>query len=451
MSQGRPWKRIVEFAVPMIIGNIAQQLYNTIDSIVVGKYVGDNALAAVGTSAPIINLLIALFVGVATGSGILVAQSFGAKDKQRLSQVVGNCITLMFLVAIVTTAAGVLFARPLLQLLGTPDNIIDWSASYLRIFFAGLIGCAYYNVFSGVLRGMGDSFSALLFLLVAAALNVVLDLWFVAGFDLGVAGVAYATILAQAISAVCCFIKLKHMQDMLTLRWSLLKPDKNTIGSIVRLGIPSGVTQAIFSMAMLVVQSLTNSFGETLMACNVIVMRVDGFAMMPNFTFGETMSTFTGQNIGAGRLDRVQKGTKQGVCIAMGTAAAITSLLLLFGPSLMGVFTDTQELVDLGARILRTLAVGYILVALTQSLSGVMRGSGNTVIPMWISLCTTVLIRVPLAYILVAMSRTEANPQGDPMFIFISLLISWILGAVITSAVYGSGVWKKRLQKKMSI
>jgi len=451
MSQGRPWKRIVEFAVPMIIGNIAQQLYNTIDSIVVGKYVGDNALAAVGTSAPIINLLIALFVGVATGSGILVAQSFGAKDKQRLSQVVGNCITLMFLVAIVTTAAGVLFARPLLQLLGTPDNIIDWSASYLRIFFAGLIGCAYYNVFSGVLRGMGDSFSALLFLLVAAALNVVLDLWFVAGFDLGVAGVAYATILAQAISAVCCFIKLKHMRDMLTLRWSLLKPDKNTIGSIVRLGIPSGVTQAIFSMAMLVVQSLTNSFGETLMACNVIVMRVDGFAMMPNFTFGETMSTFTGQNIGAGRLDRVQKGTRQGVCIAMGTAAAITSLLLLFGPSLMGVFTDTQELVDLGARILRTLAVGYILVALTQSLSGVMRGSGNTVIPMWISLCTTVLIRVPLAYILVAMSRTEANPQGDPMFIFISLLISWILGAVITSAVYGSGVWKKRLQKKMSI
>jgi len=321
----------------------------------------------------------------------------------------------------------------------------------LQIYFAGIIGCAYYNIFSGVLRGMGDSFSALLFLLVAAALNVVLDLWFVAGFDLGVAGVAYATILAQAISAVCCFIKLKHMQDMLTLRWSLLKPDKNTIGSIVRLGIPSGVTQAIFSMAMLVVQSLTNSFGETLMACNVIVMRVDGFAMMPNFTFGETMSTFTGQNIGAGRLDRVQKGTKQGVCIAMGTAAAITSLLLLFGPSLMGVFTDTQELVDLGARILRTLAVGYILVALTQSLSGVMRGSGNTVIPMWISLCTTVLIRVPLAYILVAMSRTEANPQGDPMFIFISLLISWILGAVITSAVYGSGVWKKRLQKKMSI
>jgi len=451
MSQGRPWKRIIEFAIPMVIGNIAQQLYNTADSIIVGQYVGDNALAAVGTAAPIFNLMLALFVGVATGAGILVAQSFGAKDYPRLSKLVGNCITLMFVVSVATTILGIAAARPLLELLGTPDSVIDWSTQYLQIYFAGIIGCAYYNIFSGVLRGMGDSFSALLFLLVAAALNVVLDLWFVAGFDLGVAGVAYATILAQAISAVCCFIKLKHMQDMLTLRWSLLKPDKNTIGSIVRLGIPSGVTQAIFSMAMLVVQSLTNSFGETLMACNVIVMRVDGFAMMPNFTFGETMSTFTGQNIGAGRLDRVQKGTKQGVCIAMGTAAAITSLLLLFGPSLMGVFTDTQELVDLGARILRTLAVGYILVALTQSLSGVMRGSGNTVIPMWISLCTTVLIRVPLAYILVAMSRTEANPQGDPMFIFISLLISWILGAVITSAVYGSGVWKKRLQKKMSI
>jgi len=438
----------VEFAVPMIIGNIAQQLYNTIDSIVVGKYVGDNALAAVGTSAPIINLLIALFVGVATGSGILVAQSFGAKDKQRLSQVVGNCITLMFLVAIVTTAAGVLFARPLLQLLGTPDNIIDWSASYLRIFFAGLIGCAYYNVFSGVLRGMGDSFSALMFLLLAAALNVVLDIWFVAGLDMGVAGVAYATIIAQAISAVMCFLKLRSLRDTLTLSKELLVPKKECISAIVRLGVPSGVTQAIFSTAMLAVQSLTNSFGATLMACNVIVMRVDGFAMMPNMTFGETMSTFTGQNIGAGRLDRVHQGVKQGIRIAVGTATVITLMLLLFGPTLMGFFTDTQDLIDRATRIMRILAVGYILVAITQCLNGVMRGSGNTVIPMWISICNTILIRVPLAYIMVGLSRTEANPQGNPMFIYISLLISWSIGALLSIGVYASGIWKKRLKNK---
>ena len=451
MSQGRPWKRIIEFAIPMLIGNIAQQLYNTADSIIVGIYVGDNALAAVGSAAPILNLLLALFIGVSTGAGILVAQSFGAKDRARLSQVVGNSITLTLIVSAAIMALGALFTRPLLSLLNTPISIYAWAADYLTIFFLGIAGFAFYNIFSGILRGMGDSFSALLFLLVAAALNVVLDLWFVAGLGMGVPGVALATIISQFISAILCFIKLKSMDNVVSLRWKLLRPVKSSIGQIVRLGVPSGITQAIFSMAMLVVQSLTNSFGETFIACNVIVMRVDGFAMMPNFTFGETMATFTGQNVGAGRLDRIKKGTLQGTLIAVGTATVITSLLLFVGPMLMGVFTDTQYLIDYSARMMRILAVGYIAIAVTQSLSGVMRGSGNTIIPMWISLITTVVIRVPLAYGIAYFTRSEANPNGMPECIFISLLISWVMGALITSAFYASGIWKKRLKKNMRV
>ena len=193
MTLGAPWKRILEFAIPMLIGNLAQQLYNTADSIIVGRYVGDNALAAVGSASPILNLLLALFVGVATGVGILVAQRYGAKDREQLSVVIGNCITLSAIVSVITMIIGALITRPMLELLSTPASIIDWCADYLMIYFLGIAGFAYYNILSGVLRGMGDSLSALVFLLVAAALNVGLDLWFVAGLGMGVAGVALAT------------------------------------------------------------------------------------------------------------------------------------------------------------------------------------------------------------------------------------------------------------------
>ena len=308
MTLGAPWKRILEFAIPMLIGNLAQQLYNTADSIIVGRYVGDNALAAVGSASPILNLLLALFVGVATGVGILVAQRYGAKDREQLSVVIGNCITLSAIVSVITMIIGALITRPMLELLSTPASIIDWCADYLMIYFLGIAGFAYYNILSGVLRGMGDSLSALGFLLVAAALNVGLDLWFVAGLGMGVAGVALATVLAQTISAFLCLWKLLRMRDVFDLTLHYLKPCSAPIANIIRIGVPSGITQAIFSVAMLVVQSLTNSFGEMVIACNVIVMRVDGFAMMPNFTFGQAMTTYTGQNVGARRLDRVDLG-----------------------------------------------------------------------------------------------------------------------------------------------
>ena len=291
MTLGAPWKRILEFAIPMLIGNLAQQLYNTADSIIVGRYVGDNALAAVGSASPILNLLLALFVGVSTGVGILVAQRYGAKDREQLSVVIGNCITLSAIVSVITMIIGALITRPMLELLSTPASIIDWCADYLMIYFLGIAGFAYYNILSGVLRGMGDSLSALGFLLVAAALNVGLDLWFVAGLGMGVAGVALATVLAQTISAFLCLWKLLRMRDVFDLTLHYLKPCSAPIANIIRIGVPSGITQAIFSVAMLVVQSLTNSFGEMVIACNVIVMRVDGFAMMPNFTFGQAMTT----------------------------------------------------------------------------------------------------------------------------------------------------------------
>ena len=445
MTQGAPWQRILEFSIPMLIGNVAQQLYNTADSVIVGMFVGDNALAAVGSAMPILNLLLALFVGIATGAGIVISQAYGARDREGLSKSIGNCISLAAVAALVIMVVGPLLTRPMLELLGTPDSILDWCTSYLKIQFFGIAGFFFYNMLSGVLRGLGDSVSALGFLLLAAALNVVLDLWFVAGFDLGVAGVSLATVIAQSISAVFCFRKLMKMRSIFDLNKKTVRLDKNVAMRIIRLGVPSGITQAIFSMAGMVVQTLTNSMGEMVIAANVIIMRVDGFAMMPNFSFGQAMSVYTGQNVGAAKYDRVGLGTKQGTIIAVSCSAAITCVLLFLNKFLFGIFTDTTALIDLAGRMMRLMAVGYVGVAITQSTGGVMRGAGDTVSPMWISIISTVLLRVPVAYILAHFTASEAWPHGHPFSLSASLLISWVLGAVMSCIVFKKGKWKKTM------
>ena len=444
MTEGKPWEKIVIFTLPMLIGNIAQQLYSTVDIIVVGKYVGDNALAAVGSSSPILNLLLVLFMGISVGAGVMVSQFFGAKNRRELSITIGNCITLTALASLIIMVVGALGIRPLLELLNTPESIIDWCDSYLMILIMGIAGCAYYNILCGILRGLGDSISALLYLLVATVLNIVLDLFFVATLHMGVAGVALATVIAQAISAVLCVIKLCKMEDIFDMGVSHLKISGHHTMTIIRLGLPSGLTQAIFSLAMIIVQSLTNSFGELVIAANVIIMRVDGFAMMPNFSFGTAMTTYAGQNVGARRYDRVEQGSRQGTLIAVITSTVITGLILIFGKYLMGIFTDTTELVNLSANMMKILAVGYIAMAVTQCLSGVMRGAGDTMTPMWISLITTVAIRVPLAYGIAFLTRTPELPNGAYQSIWISLLSSWVMGAVITSICYLKGGWKKK-------
>ena len=444
MTVGKPWKSIVMFSIPMLIGNVAQQLYNTVDSIVIGHYEGDNALAAVGSAMPLLNLLLVLIVGISAGVGIMVSQYFGAKAREELSDTIGTCISVTAIASLVIMVATPPFIRFILQKLNTPITILDDCTAYLVIMMLGIAGSAYYNILSGILRGMGDSFSALIYLLVATVINVVLDLLFVAKFDMGVAGVALATIIAQAISAILCMWKLWHMREVFDLGKAQLKMKKKYVSQIVRLGLPSGLTQAIFSSAMIIVQSLTNSFGEMFIAANVIVMRVDGFAMMPNFSFGMAMTTYTGQNVGAKKYDRVTQGAKQGTLLAVICATVITGIILVFGKYLMDIFTDTLELVDLSVYVMRILAVGYIAMAVTQSLSGVMRGAGDTLTPMWISLCTTVLIRVPVAYGISFLTRTPELPYGRSECIQISLLFSWVMGAVLTAIFYKVGRWKKK-------
>ncbi len=445
MSVGSPWVRIAEFSIPMLIGNIAQQLYSTVDSIVVGKYVGDNALAAVGAASPILNLLLALLIGVSTGVGILVAQFFGARDREKLSVTIGNCITLAVISSFIIMVVGSLIASPLLNLLDTPENIIKWSRDYLLISFIGIAGTFFYNILSGVLRGLGDSVSALMFLLIAAGLNIVLDIWFVAGLGMEVAGVALATIIAQFISAACCMFKLYRMRETFDFAPKFMKIDGIITGNIIKLGIPSGLTQVIFSLAMLVVQNLTNSFGELIIAANVVVMRVDGFAMMPNFSFGQAMTMFTGQNVGARKYDRIKKGALQGTAMAVSVSAFFLTLILIFADPLIHLFTDTEELIGISFKFISILAAGYVAMGVTQSLSGVMRGAGDTMTPMWISLITTVALRVPVAYLIAHFTKTAENPNGSYLALPISLLTSWCAGMLITFVMFLVGRWKRKL------
>lgn len=444
MTVGKPWKSIVLFTLPMLIGNIAQQLYSTVDSVVVGKYIGDNALASVGSTLPILNMLLVLFMGISAGATVMVSQYYGAKNREGLSKTIGCSITVTAIACLIMILGATWFIRPVLIALNTPESILDGCVDYLTISLIGIAGMGYYNILSGIIRGMGDSFSALLYLLVATVINIVLDVYFVAVVKMGVGGVALATVIAQLISSILCLIKLSKMNEYFDFGFKYLKLDGEYVKTIIKLGIPSGLTQAIFSSAMIIVQSLTNQFGEQFIAANVVVMRVDGFAMMPNFSFGMALTTYAGQNVGAKLYDRVTKGAKQGTLLAAGCSAVITGIILLFGKHLMGIFTDTKELVDLSYFLMKILAVGYIAIAVTQSLSGIMRGAGDTMTPMWISLITTVAIRVPLAYGISYLTTTPELPHGQSICIQISLLASWVLGAVLTAVFYKMGKWKDK-------
>ena len=451
MTVGRPLTVLARFSVPLLIGNFAQQLYNTVDSIIVGQYIGDTALAAVGTAGPILYLLLVLFMGISTGASILSAQYFGAHDRETLSRTVGNTILMTVASGLLMSVLGLVTTPFLIGLTNPPAEVEAGAITYLQIIFIGFLGNGAYNILSGVLRGMGDSVHPLIYLIIASLINIVLDLVFVAYFGMGVAGVAWATIIAQAVSGLLCFLRLIRMKDLIDINRRTLQPDRIILGKLWSLGIPAGITSAIFSMAAILIQGLVNSMGTAVIATNVAVMRVDGFAMMPNFTFGTAATTYIGQNIGAMKTERLKSGVKDMMKLALTVSIILVLAIIVFGKNLISLFTTTPEVIELGRQGLLWLSFGYICFAVTQVLQGVMRGAGDTLIPMWLSIITTVILRMPLAYLLAMVTRSETFPQGSPEAIFASLLISWVLGTVLSIIAYRKGIWKKKLPAQMRV
>ena len=446
MTVGSPMSCLLKFSIPLLIGNLAQQLYNTVDAIVIGNSAwGDQGLAAVGLAGPIVNLLLVLFMGISTGASILSAQYFGAKDRPTLNKCIGAALFLIVVSGLIMMAAGY-FLSPMLIGLTTPPSpeVGQGATDYLQIFFLGIIGSGMYNIISGILRGLGDSMMPLLFLVIACVLNIFLDLAFVN--SMGVAGVALATIIAQGVSAVLCLWRLCHIRHICDVKVEhIIHPDKPLMLKIGALGLPSGITQAIFSMSAIIVQSLTNTLGDAMVAANTAIMRVDGFAMMPNFTFGTAATTYIGQNVGAGRGDRLKPGLKAMLLLGLISSTVLVAAILLFGHNIIGWFTETELTIQLGVQGLQTLAFGYICFSVTQVLQGSMRGAGETKLPMYISIIGTVILRMPLAYLMAALTKNETWPNGQPIALFGSLLISWVVSMMMTVVSYRMKFWRKKL------
>ena len=446
MTVGSPMSCLLKFSVPLLIGNLAQQLYNTVDAIVIGNSAwGDQGLAAVGLAGPIVNLLLVLFMGISTGASILSAQYFGAKDRPTLNRCVGASLFLIVVSGLIMMAAGYFLSPALIGMTTPPSPEVGQGATdYLQIFFLGIIGSGMYNIISGILRGLGDSMMPLLFLVVACVLNIFLDLAFVD--SMGVAGVALATIIAQGVSAVLCMWRLSHIRHICDVEVkNVLHPDKQLMLKIGALGLPSGITQAIFSMSAIIVQSLTNTLGDAMVAANTAVMRVDGFAMMPNFTFGTAATTYIGQNVGAGKAERLKPGVKAMLKLGLISSTVLVTGILLFGHQLIGMFTETELTMQLGVQGLQTLAFGYICFSVSQVLQGTMRGAGETKVPMYISIITTVILRMPLAYLLAFLTRNEQWPNGQPAALFVSLLVSWVVAMLLSILSYRMKFWRKKL------
>lgn len=444
MTVGSPSKALLLFALPMLIGNIAQLLYSTVDSVIVGKYVGDLALGAIGVSGPIVNMFLILFMAIGTGVTVMVSQYFGAREYDRMGISIGNSITLILIAVVIITGAGIPLSAPLLRVTNTTADIFDMAHAYLVIMFIGAFGNGFYNIISGVLRGLGESVYPLLVLLATTILNIALDLLFVCVFKMGVAGAAWATIIAQTVSAFACLAKLFMMKDIVRLNLKMLKPVGFYTKKIIMLGLPTGVAQGILFVSILFVQSLINSMGSMVVACTTAVMRVDSFAMLPCQTFSMAASTYTGQNMGANRMDRVRQGTKAVVAMSLTASVALVALLLIFGKFALSWFTDTQAVIDMGYHMICIMSVAYIVMAFMQCFGGVMRGAGDTMATMWITICVNVVVRIPAAYIWAYFTRSAEWPTGSPDSIYASMVIAWIAGAVITISYYCTGRWKKK-------
>lgn len=437
MTEGRPWKKLVAFSIPLLIGNLFQQMYGMADAIILGQLIGDYALAAVGSSIPIFFLIMVLMMGIAMGAGVMVSQYFGAKQREDLSYTIGNCITITAILGVLMTVVGPIFTRPLLILLETPPEVLEDSILYMNILLWGVMGVAYFNILSGILRGLGDAFSPLLYIGITCLLNVALNLLFIMGFGWGMPSVAVGTIISQGFSSVLCFRRLLKMRSVFDMNRQYLRPKKQYMGQALRLGVPTGASQAIIAVATMVVQPLVNDFGPLFLATWVIVMRIDGFVVMPIFSFGNAMTVYAGQNMGAGKIERVSKGVKTTTLISVLTALVLVAVILIFARPVTRIFTQTDEVIRLSQQFLWILAPGYLALSAAMVLWGAIRGAGDAMSPLWASVINTVVIRVPSAFILVHL-------MGRPEALMYSLLLAWATNLILAIVVYAIGKWKTK-------
>ena len=444
MTNGNPMALILRFSLPLLAGNVLQQLYNMVDSMVVGNFVGSNAFAAVNISFPIVFLMSSLFIGIGSGASVLISQFFGAGDMENVQRTVDTIYKVTLIGAIPMTIIGLLVVRPLFRLIEVPESQMEMAVTYCLIIFGGLIGSLGYNVNAGILQGLGNGKAPLIFLAISSVINVGLDLFLVAVIPWGVAGAAIATIMAQFGSWIFGIMYINKRIEGIQIRLKV-DLDKDLLRRIIKLGIPTAIQMSQFSIAMLIMQWVVNGFGDNFVAGFTAANKVDAFAFMPIQSLSVAMTTFVGQNMGAGNIERVKRGVRNGALLSVGLCLAITAIVLpLMDHILLLFINDTPEIT---AAVLHT-GRGYLVrvmplmffLAISFIVSGALRGAGQAIVPMIGSIFSMWLIRVPVAFVF---SHFSSAPEN----MFWCYGIGWFVGICITIPVYLRGTWQKNILK----
>ncbi|MDD5919754.1 MAG: MATE family efflux transporter [Oscillospiraceae bacterium] len=436
MTVGNPARLILSFSIPLLLGNVLQQMYNMADSIVVGNYVGTTALAAVGTGFPIIYMMVALFMGIGGGATVIISQYYGAGDLKKVSETVDTIYTFGIVGAIPISVIGILLSGPMLRLINTPDDTLPDARLYMTIIFAGTIFALGYNLNSAIMQSLGDSKTPLLLLSITCGLNILLDLLFVIVFQWGVVGVAVATIFSQAVSWGVGILLVNRKYTYIHVNPLKFFFDRELFGKIIRLGLPAGLQQMLFSVGTLALQSLVNGYGSDFMAGFNGANKIDMFAFFPAQSFGMALTTYVGQNIGAGKMHRVKEGLRATMVMSVLCGIGAMALVLGCGTNMMHLFSREAAVVEAGMIYLRPVMYCYLLFAVMNTFLSVLRGAGDMVFPMITSLLSLWLIRLPMAYLLAYFFGKE--------YIFFSYGGGWVIGMTMAIVYYFGGRWKKK-------
>lgn len=435
LTEGSIVKKILLFALPILLGNIFQQFYHAFDSWVVGKFIGDTALAAVSSSGSLIHMFVGFFNGVAMGAGVLIARFFGAQDHKSMRVAIHTDVAFGLTAGIFLTVLGVTFSPTILRWMGTPADVMPQSVLYFRYYFCGALFTVMYNIFVGILHAVGDSKHPLYYLIFATFVNVALDLLFVAVFKMGVGAAAMATTISQGVSALLCFLLLLRTKEPYRLEIRAIRFDFSCLKSIVHFGLPSGIQNSVIGFANLVVQTNINSFGSAAMAGCGAYSRIEGFAFLPITCFTMALSTFVGQNLGAHKHDRVKKGVGFGIACCCITAEVIGILSYTFAPHLIAIFNDAPDVVHYGTQHMRTISLFYFLLAFSHCVAAIMRGAGKATVPMVTMLAAWCVLRVTYITIAVRLVNelttvSRAYPItwacSSVIFLFCLLKTDWI-------------------------
>ncbi len=441
LTEGSIWKSMLLFALPVFLGNVFQQLYNTFDSWVVGNYLGDNALAAVSSSGSLIFMMIGFFNGVAMGAGVIIARCYGAKDYDSMRRAIHTDVAFGLTAGILLTVLGVAFTPTILRWMNTPEDVLPQSISYFRYYFCGAIFTVMYNIMVGILHAVGDSRHPLYYLIFSSFVNVVLDLLFVAVFRWGVGSAAIATTISQGVSALLCFRLLLTTKEPYRVELKKIRYHWDSFKDIVRYGLPSGVQNSVIAMANLVVQTNINSFGKAAMAGCGSYSKIEGFAFLPITCFAQALSTFVGQNLGAQQYGRVKKGVRFAVICSVSMAELIGVASYLLAPQLISIFNDSPEVVAYGAAHMRTICLFYCLLALSHCIAGILRGAGKATVPMFIMLGCWCLLRV--TYISIAMQHVN-----ELHTVSMAYPITWFASSVLFIIYFYAADWMHAFDRR---